>query len=209
MKRFRMSEGNMGRGRGVAAAAVLLFACGGLAQAPAAAQHAPEGWLLAGSKPASYRTGVDAQMVHEGLPSAYLVSAVPEPDGFGTLMQYISADNYAGKRIRLRASVRSEDVSHWAGLWMRVDKGEKAVAFDNMQKRSIKGTTQWRTYDVVLDVPASASGIGFGLLLDGPGQAWMSGVQFEVVGREVPVTDMVTAERPMTPAVPVNLNFQR
>ena len=204
MKRFRIG------GAGVAALMVV-FAYGGVAQAPAVAQHAPEGWMLAGSKPASYRTGVDAQVVHEGLPSAYLASAVPETGGFGTLMQYVSAENYAGKRVRLRASVRSEGVSHWAGLWMRVDKGEKSVAFDNMQKRAVTGTTQWQTYDVVLDVPKDATGIGFGMLLDGPGQAWMSGLQFDVVGPEVAVTDMMAGEQasPKVPVTPVNLKFER
>jgi hypothetical protein len=49
--------------------------------------HAPSGWFLAGSKPTSYRTGVDKATTHEGHSSAYLLSAVPNTEGFGTLMQ--------------------------------------------------------------------------------------------------------------------------
>src|SRR5215471_16702910 len=61
----------------------------------------------------------------------------------------------AGNRIttrRISAMVRTAD-AQWAGLWMRVDKGPNMVAFDNMQNRSIKGTSGWQEYEVVLDVP--------------------------------------------------------
>src|SRR5580698_2798254 len=62
-----------------------------LAQASDKTHGAPSGWFLAGSKPASYRTGVDKTIIHEGQPSAYLLSAVPTTGGFGTLMQSIDA----------------------------------------------------------------------------------------------------------------------
>ena len=55
-----------------------------------------------------------------------------------------------------------EEVKGWAGLWMRVDGKEKTgIAFDNMANRSIKGTTDWKTYEVVLDVPDDAEEIFF------------------------------------------------
>jgi len=109
---------------------------------PAADQvnQAPAGWSLAGSNPTSYRTGIDKATAYEGRPSAYLQSNASAVDGFGTLMQSIDAANYAGKRVRLRASVESQDVTSWAGMWMRVDKQKTVVAFDNMQDRAIKGT---------------------------------------------------------------------
>ena len=71
----------------------------------------------------NYRTGIDSQTVRDGLPSAYLVSTLQDTRGFGTLMQSIQASEYAGKRIRLRAWVRSDSVTTaGAGLWMRIDK---------------------------------------------------------------------------------------
>jgi beta-lactamase regulating signal transducer with metallopeptidase domain len=114
------------------------------AQSAAPVNHAPNGWFMAGSKPANYQTGVDRAMVENGLPSAFLKSAVPTTDGFGTLMQTISASEYAGKRVRLRAWVRSQDVSDWAGVWLRVDRGNTMVAFDNMQNRPIKVSSLFR-----------------------------------------------------------------
>ncbi len=177
-----------------------------LAEGPDKTDHAPSGWFLAGSKPANYRTGVDKATTHEGQPSAYLLSAVPNTEGFGTLMQSIDAENYAGKRVRLRASVESQDVSEWAGMWMRVDKERKSVAFDNMQDRAIKGTQPWSTYDVVLDVPEDATGISFGILLSGAGEVWVSHVTLEEVGKETQTTGTKPDQRPLS-KTPVNLNF--
>ena len=149
---------------------------------------APRGWHIAGSKPADYLSGVDAQAVYGGQPSAYLKANKSVVEGFGTLMQNISADEYLGKRVRFSAFVKSEGVQDWAGLWMRVDKGSEMLAFDNMQNRSIKGTTGWQSYEVVLDVPSNATGIFFGILLGGTGTVWLNNVKFEVVGTNISVT---------------------
>ncbi len=49
--------------------------------------------MLAGSKPANCDTGIDRMNVFKGLPSGYL-KAKADQDGFGTLMQQFSADQY-------------------------------------------------------------------------------------------------------------------
>ena len=163
----------------------------------------PEGWFLAGSKPSSYEAGTDEQAKYNDHPSAYLKSKENVTDGFGTLMQNFSANNYLGKSVRLSAFVKSEDVKDWAGLWMRVDKGSQSVAFDNMQDRAIKGTTGWKVYEVVLDVPQDATGIFFGVLLSQTGSVWLNSVKFEVVGTDVPVTGRPQREGP------TNLGFEK
>src|SRR5262249_37325162 len=116
----------------------------------------PKGWFLAGSKPAEYETAVDTVNAFGGLPSAYLRSRKPQvTEGFGTLMQDFSAEQYEGKRVRFGGFVKSDNVEKWAGLWMRVDgkSGQRPLAFDNMQDRPITGVTGWKEYEVVLDVP--------------------------------------------------------
>jgi hypothetical protein len=167
----------------------------------------PTGWYVAGSKPAEYDSGVDARAMHDGHLSAYLKAKNPEVDGFGTLMQDFQADRYAGKRLRFSAAVKSEGVQNWAGLWMRVDKvsGGTPLAFDNMQDRPIKGATDWQSYAVVLDVPQDATGVFFGVLLNGPGSVWMSDVKVDVVGTDVPTTGKTNPARPKGP---INLNFE-
>jgi hypothetical protein len=165
----------------------------------------PEGWLLAGSNPRNYETGLDSQASYHGLPSAYLKGKQSATEGFGTLMQEFSAGQYAGKRVRLRASVKAEEVGDWAGLWMRVDKGSKVVGFDNMMNRPIKGTTEWDNYEVILDVPQDATGIAFGILLSKSGSVWLNSVKFERVGLDVPTTAKAPTQ---LPEGPTNLNFE-
>jgi hypothetical protein len=181
---------------------VLLFAVANLFTTRAAA---PEGWRLSGSKPAAYVTGVDSQETYNGHPSAYLKSSQPETDGFGTLAQQFKADQYLGKRVRFSAFVKSEGLKDWAGLWMRVDKGTKTLAFDNMQDRAIKGTTGWQNYEVVLDVPQGGTGIFFGILLHSTGSVWLNTANFEVVPTSIPTTD----EKLVLPEGPKNLDFHK
>jgi hypothetical protein len=164
----------------------------------------PRGWYLAGTKPAEYEAGVDPGQIYRGHDSAFLKSKRPSVDGFGTLMQGINAEQYKGNTVRLSALVKSEEVTGWAGLWMRVDKGAEPLAFDNMQKRPIIGTTGWQRYYVVLDVPKDATNIAFGILLSGPGQVWLNNTRFEIVGLDVPATG---ASQKTLPDKPVNLEF--
>ena len=89
---------------------------------------------------------------------------------------------------------------------MRVDKEKEMVAFDNMQNRGIKGTTEWQRCDVVLDVPKDATAIALGILLDGQGEVWLNSTQFEVVGPEVAVT---SSDASKLLDQPLNLNFEQ
>jgi hypothetical protein len=72
-----------------------------------------------------------------------------------------------------------------------------------MHDRSIKGTTGWTKHQIVLDVKDNSVNIAFGVLLTGPGQVWVSDIQFEVVSTNVPTTDLVANY----PDKPVNLTF--
>jgi hypothetical protein len=113
--------------------------------------------------------------------------AVPEST-FGALMQRIRARDYVGKRVRLSAFIKTEDLSGWSGLWMRVDGKRHGTAFDNMQKRPIEGTTDWTRHEVVLDVADDSIQIAFGVLSAGTGRTWIDDVALEVVGDDVPST---------------------
>ena len=161
----------------------------------------PRGWHIAGTKPTEYEAGVDTGQAHQGHASAFLKSKRPSVDGFGTLMQSVDAEQYQGNTVRLSGLVKSEEVTRWAGLWMRIDKGTEQLALDNMQSRPIKGTTGWQRYYVVLDVPKDATRIAFGILLDGPGEVWLNSTKFEI---DIPATG--PSERRFSDK-PVNLEF--
>ena len=167
--------------------------------------NAPRGWVLTGSAAANYTTGIDPLMSYQGHASAYLKGKLTEDKGFGTLMQSFSASQYLGHRVRLSANVKSDRVADWAGLWMRVDQGATVLALDNMQRRAIKGTTDWKKYSVVLDVPQEATGIAMGALLTRGGTIWINSVKVEIVGEDVPVTSLPVH---MLPPGPANLSFE-
>ena len=164
-------------------------------------------WFMAGSDPQDYELGIDANAVRNGKHSGFLKANVAEPRGFGTMMQMFQANDYLNKRMRFSAFVKSECIEAWAGLWMRVDgpQHQRPRGFDNMQDRPIKGITDWHKYEVVLDVPQESVAIALGILLTGKGQAWVSEVQFEEVGADVPTTAHEAYED--LPEKPGNLDF--
>jgi hypothetical protein len=175
----------------------------------------PQGWYLAGTKPADYEVAVDHDADYSHYARVVLRATTPTVDGFGTLMQQIRADDYRGKRVRLSGSLKADDVQHWAGLWMRVNKGNLVVAFDNMQDRAMKGTRGWQDYEIVLEIPLEATDISFGVVLSGSGAIWLSHLNFETVPSNVPTTgrartpfEMQRVSKAEFPKGPVNLNFE-
>ena len=169
----------------------------------AAAQTGSGGWIRAGDHPADYDMGVDQTTAFTGNSSGYIKSSKPYPEGFGTYMQMFDATEYRGKRLRLSVYVKSENVEQWAGVWMRIDRVKQSVAFDNMQNRPITGTQGWTQHAIVLDVDPMATAVAFGILLRGKGAVWIDDLAFEVVGEDVPVTDLRLA-----PKRPANLDFE-
>lgn len=191
--------------------AVLLMSFGNRSEASsqAAANEVPEGWVVAGTAPQDYQVSVLPEK-REGNNVVLLESvANADPSKFGTLSQYCSADQYLGKRVRMTGYLKSENVKNWAGMWFRVDDSKQkdvSLSFDNMSDRPIKNTTDWKKYEIVLDVPQEAGAMAFGVLLGGSGKVWISGISFEVVDQSVPTTNMVK-ERAALPQGPVNLDF--
>src|SRR5262249_34664433 len=123
--------------------------------------------------------------------SAFLRSTRNATQSFRAITQLIRADAYRGKRLRLLGYAKTCDVADWSGLWMRIDgPGESFLAFDNMQTRPIMGTTDWKPYAVVLDVPQEALAVAFGAVLSGAGQVWADDLSLEVVDpKQVQSTD--------------------
>jgi tetratricopeptide (TPR) repeat protein len=153
----------------------------------------PVGWGKAVSNQGLYDVGIDRAIKHAGKASAYVRSKFNESDGsaFGNVMQTVSADRFRGQRIRLSAQVKAVRVEGDAGLWVRVDGATKSpLSFDNMSNRPIKGTIDWKKYEIILDIPEESACIAFGILMPGVGQIWVDDVAFDLVGKDVPTTDM-------------------
>lgn len=155
-----------------------------------------DGWFKAGSKPYLYEIGKDENIKHNEQPSYYLKSISEVTDGFGTIMKYIEPGEYISKRVRMTGKIKSDNINNHAGMWMRVDGPDpnKSLQFDNMSDRPIKGTNDWTKYEIVLDVPENSAKIFYGVLISGAGQVWLGDFTFEVVGNDVPSTNMIKEE---------------
>jgi hypothetical protein len=147
-------------------------------------------WFKAGSDPGKYKMGIDSTIQLEKENVMTVKSIDNEIEGFGTFMQNSTPEKYVGKRIRMTGNMKSKDVTNWGGFWLRVDQADsqQPLFFDNMQDRSIKGTTEWKKYEIILDVPINASKIAFGALLVGTGQIWFDNLNFEIVDKSVQTT---------------------
>ncbi len=139
----------------------------------------PAGWGGGGE---GYSLEVDTDAVHGGKTSGRVRFVGPNGT-FGTLTQCISPAAFRGKRVRYSGYLKTDGVEQGAGLWMRVDGPEnRALGFDNMQNRAAKGTTDWKRYEIDLDVPKDATLICFGFLVAGKGTVWGDDLKIEPVG---------------------------
>ncbi len=140
-----------------------------------------------------YLVGGDPAAPHGSEKRGYIKSIVNEPKDFYAYGTYINPSEFINKRVKMSAYVKTQDVEDSVGLIMRVDGPSKpgemnTLGFDNMRNRPIKGTTEWKNHEIVLDVPENSIGIYYGIILSGKGQAWIDGLKFDVVGNDVPVT---------------------
>lgn len=194
--------------------ALVLLCCGTLFGQTSDTASQPQvvpGWYKTGVDPKGiYQVTADRNHVHGGKSSISIrcetCSTAPSPDDatdfntpHGVLGQTINADTYRNKRVRFAAYLQTQDVrGDGAILWLTVtgDNG-RPVAIDNMTEpdRSVHGTTEWRKYDIVLDVPQTAASISYGAILSGRGQLWVDDASFEVVSGDTPITGDPTKYR--------------
>ena len=95
---------------------------------------------------------VDTNIKHGGKSSAAIKLTCGGENEFGSLGQLVAADDYRGKRVRLTGWLKTENADS-AVLWMRVDGNRQTLGFDNILNRAVTGTTDWKQFEVVLDVP--------------------------------------------------------
>ncbi|KUH96318.1 hypothetical protein [Mycobacterium sp. IS-1556] len=160
-----------------------------------------KGWTMAGSHPADYKFEPTGEKIDNNV-VVRLRAVNDKATGFGTMMQTIAPTKYLGTRVRLSGSLKGNGIEGWAGLWLRVDSQQGAPsAFDNMQDRPVRGSTDWSREEVVLDVDEHATAIAFGVLLSGTGSVDVMRLQFEEVDPGVPVTGVPQVTEP------VNIDF--
>lgn len=135
-------------------------------------------------------------------------------NGFAFLLhEGFIADDYHGKRLRMVAYACAEDVKqgifnlHINGPLREGEEMERrSMYMTNNQHEPMEGTSGWKRYELVIDVPENAVSIQCGFNLMGSGKVWLDGFQFEEVDVNIPLTG--TRIIPPPPS-PVNLTFER
>ncbi|MBL4710225.1 MAG: peptidase S41 [Flavobacteriales bacterium] len=129
-----------------------------------------------------YTISLDPNTVKNGKHSAYIASDA-EGSGFKA-WGFTLPENYAGKKITLTGYIKTEGISDgYAGLWMRIDP---RVAFDNMNNRGIKGTTDWQKYEVTLKMdPEKTTQLVIGGLLVGKGKMWLDDLSITIDKKDI------------------------
>ena len=152
----------------------------------------PRGW--GGGPPSTI--SVDGDIVHGGRWSARLERTTTSTQAFTTLTKAIPVD-FGGATIVFRGFLRSQNVSDFMALWMRLDGDIPNLAFSSMQSRQIKGTNEWTEYLITMPFHRDAKQLFFGVLLGGTGKVWADDLQLLVDGE--PVWAAPRVERPKTP----------
>ena len=139
----------------------------------------PAGWTARESVHGEYRVGIDHRIVHAGQSSRFLRSLVERPTGAVTVFQRFQAKRYQGGRVRLTAFLRSEAVS---GAFVALGTEGADATTD------VSGTTGWKKYELVMDIPRRCESITVFLTLRGSGTIWADDFRFEQVDSSVPVS---------------------
>ncbi len=158
----------------------------------------PAGWGLgnisksdiAGDQPGAYKS--DSVIKHNGRYSLL----IDWTKGYKpwTASNYAINQIFKGSKIKLTGYVKTEDVTEGAGLWMRLDgEDNKNLGFDNMMKRPIKGTTDWKEYTIELDYDQDeVKSIFVGGLISGTGKMWMDNLHITIDGTDITEAKLYT-----------------
>ncbi|MEP6492567.1 MAG: hypothetical protein ABJF01_07810 [bacterium] len=181
----------------------------------------PSRWFLVGGAIPTYVVGVDNNTVHGGQAALAIAGTDTSRLRFNGVTQNIRADNYRGKRVRLRAWVRQVGVvGSDVGIWMRIDGPGVTQGFDNFSSRPLLGTSDWHQVEVILDIPDNAIGIAFGALMSASGEFFVDDMTFEVIPANGPTTNQlagfiaagdsasIASAYAASPTAPANLNFE-
>lgn len=124
----------------------------------------------------------DDKVIHSGKWAVRIERNAQSGGQFSVISRQIPWE-FSGKSIELRGFLRTEDVTGYAGLWMRQDNGPEMLALENMQRQQLKGTNDWAEYKIALPIHPETRSLVFGFLMGGTGKAWADDLQILVDGR--------------------------
>jgi C-terminal processing protease CtpA/Prc len=155
-------------------------------------RNLPVGWSA--SHPAA--TSLDSEIVHGSKRSLRIERTTDTPGQFSVVTRAIPVE-FEGQAIELRGFIRRENVTGYAGMWLRQDGPAGAMLqLDNMQDRHLNGSADWAEYSIRMPLNPQTRQLFLGFLLAGTGKAWVDDMQLLVDGKSF--WDLPKIERPKT-----------
>ena len=147
----------------------------------------PKGWSTSPGK-----VSIDDKVVHRGQFSARLQR--------GSAITLMVPVTFSGDFLTLRGFLKTEGVTEFAGLWLRVDGNSgNPVGYENMRSQGLRGSTDWREYSIRIPLASNGTYVYFGVLTEG-GTTWADDLELLIDGR--PVWDVppktLAAAQPLT-----------
>ena len=153
----------------------------------------PDGWFKWGHS--SYRVQVDSLVKHSGKYAMRIEQVFESPTReFGCPARAIPAI-FAGKKITVKAYMRTEGVEQPIGLLLRIDGNSRSMQFDNMTQRGIMGSEEWEAYSVTLPLPDRADNIYIGAILSGKGKLWVDDFQVLIDDEDLSIAEIKTVKQ--------------
>jgi erythromycin esterase len=118
---------------------------------------------------------------HSGRQSAVIRRAAPAgySETYGELRQRVNASAWRGQRLTFSAAVRLEPTTpaSRAYLWIQLQNGLSQLIIQRSTADSPITAPEWREYELEIDVPEDAESVWYGIVVVGPGPAWVDTVR--------------------------------
>jgi hypothetical protein len=157
-----------------------------LLKANVSAQILPKAWTKSGTWAGSYTMEIKA---NEGLNESkaiVLESVGKDIYGSGAVIQTINARNYLGKRVKLSAFIRTENVKDFACLILSPQNKMDDFwnnSFNNSEdkKTFLQGNHAFKKIESYLNVSDNAGNLVIGAMIKGEGKIWIDNINLEII----------------------------
>lgn len=150
------------------------------------AQILPKAWTKSGTWAGSYSMKIKP---NEGLNNSnalQIESIGKNIMGSGAVIQTISSSNYIGKRIKLSAYIKTENVNDFACLLLCSNQNldelwndDEVISED--KKTYLKGNHEYKKVESYLNVTDNFGNIVLGAMIKGEGKIWLDRFNLEII----------------------------
>jgi hypothetical protein len=157
-----------------------------LLKANASAQILPKAWTKSGTWAGSYTMEIKANEGINESKAIVLESVGKDIYGSGAVIQTINARNYLGKRVKLSAFIRTENVKDFACLILSPqnkidDFWNNSFNNSDDKKTFLQGNHAFKKIESYLNVNDNAGNLVIGAMIKGEGKIWIDNINLEII----------------------------